>query len=550
MRRLDTIFSLITLLITNKLMCDGILIANTDSSGFSRGDPAPGRSPGPPSGDKYKSRSSSFHRDITDEKEERCSWEEDGVHHLATSDDKTNVTTVVSHRLFNTDVLVFEMVYQVTIRQLRVQKPATNGEYIISSTIRGLPKGNFHPTATGRSSSCPEHVHKGQFFEYASVVLNWTMEETRQFNGSNVTFTLKYKTDSRPVIYEAVYEIPIIQDCQLWLKNESGEEIGSWHFPRRRDCLCWFPGPSSDHGLVIDVTRLNVPCARGDYLYFSGLNISSSSSPYQQQQHIRGHRQTHICGKLEELPLSDRRVYFPPSHTPPFLRLHGDPVFAFNYRLVDFCYNVTFTSRNGSFDLGSPKANLRCTFKIYLPYGHRIALTLIVSGVSERIHSDQNKDEESKIKEEQEEEEISDECSGGLRFELQDGNGGIRSHCTRAGDAERRVEFVSHENKLVLKIWSISNHLGGSASLSSSSLAFPSLKMKYRAEPIEELTRTCDFGWIVHRQFCLIAIEEMRLPWMQAEMECGRRGGHLASVRNGDTQEIINRMLLNRSPLI
>lgn len=110
-----------------------------------------------------------------------------------------------------------------------------------------------------------------------------------------------------------------------------------------------------------------------------------------------------------------------------------------------------------------------------------------------------------------------------------------RSHCTKSGEAERQIEFVSRENKVVLKV--LLRNSGGSAL---------GMKMKYRAEPIQELVKTCEFGWVAHRQFCLIAMEETRLPWMQAEMECGRRGGYLASVRSGEEQDIIDKMLLNR----
>jgi hypothetical protein len=57
------------------------------------------------------------------------------------------------------------------------------------------------------------------------------------------------------------------------------------------------------------------------------------------------------------------------------MHTHGNPVFTLSYHLVDYCYNVTFVARNGSFEL-KPTGELQCTFKIYLPYGNRVALNL------------------------------------------------------------------------------------------------------------------------------------------------------------------------------
>lgn len=72
------------------------------------------------------------------------------------------------------------------------------------------------------------------------------------------------------------------------------------------------------------------------------------------------------------------------------------------------------------------------------------------------------------------------------------------------------------------------------------------LRMTYRAEPIEEVVGLCEFGWVALRQFCISAVEGIRLPWTQAEMECIRRGGHLTSVRSEQAQNIVNNLLLNR----
>ncbi len=63
------------------------------------------------------------------------------------------------------------------------------------------------------------------------------------------------------------------------------------------------------------------------------------------------------------------------------MTLRGNPIFTLSYYLVDFCYNVTFLEKNGSFEL-KPSGKLMCTFKIYLPYGNRVALRLQIGDTS------------------------------------------------------------------------------------------------------------------------------------------------------------------------
>lgn len=91
--------------------------------------------------------------------------------------------------------------------------------------------------------------------------------------------------------------------------------------------------------------------------------------------HYKSHKQAHLCGKLEELSESERHIYFPSSHMRPFMHLEGHAIFTILYHFVDYCYNVTFTTRNGSYEL-KPNGDLQCTFKIFLPYGYRVALNL------------------------------------------------------------------------------------------------------------------------------------------------------------------------------
>lgn len=283
------------------------------------------------------------------------------------------------------------------------------------------------------------------------------------------------------------------------------------------DCQIWFPGHNSRHGLVIDMTRLNVPCIKG-YLHFSGLNSS-------QRQHYRSHKQIHLCGKLEELTESDRHIYFPSSHIMPFLHVHGKPIFTFSYHLVDYCYNITFVARNDSFEL-KPSGDLECTFKIYLPYGNRVALTLnIGDSTSTGIPETYSDVKETRGKWEK--------CDG-LLTELFDGEN-IWNHCTKAGDVERQIEILSRSNKVILKVSLRSNNRGELG-----------MRMTYRAEPVTDIVGPCTFGWIALRQFCVTAVEGSKLPWAQAEIECSRKGGHLASIRNEFSQNVIDNLLFNR----
>lgn len=300
----------------------------------------------------------------------------------------------------------------------------------------------------------------------------------------------------------------------MWLKHDKAT-LTHKEFPRPADCQTWFPNQDTRHGFVVEITRLNVPCTSG-YLHFSGLNIT---------QHTRSHKQTHICGKLEQLLESDKQIYLPSSYIHPFLQVHGSPVFTLTYRTVDHCYNVTFLTRNGSFELNTTN-ELECTFHIYLPYGYRIQLLLEVGDSTSTGVPETNEALASSNKK-------SADCKG-LFTQLLDGENKW-SHCTRTGDAEKRIEMVSRENKVVLKV-----------SVRGVSVNALGLRMSYRAEAVEEITGLCGFGWVAVRQFCISAVEGAKLPWAQAEMECRRRDGHLASVRNEYTQHILNSMLMNR----
>nr|CAI5864071.1 unnamed protein product [Callosobruchus analis] len=153
-------------------------------------------------------------------------------------------------------------------------------------------------------------------------------------------------------------------------------------------------------------------------------------------------------------PEADRFRLFPspaPRAAPPLMHLQGRPVFAAAYRLVDHCYNVTFTQRNGSFTL-RPQGALACTFRVYLPYGNRVVLNLRV---------------------------------GDSRLE---GDGpSTWSHCTKPGDPKNTSKSFLGRTKSSSAFLQV---------ISAPSESSPPLgvRMSYRAEPVERVVGVCEFG--------------------------------------------------------
>ncbi|KAG5899371.1 hypothetical protein JTB14_036860 [Gonioctena quinquepunctata] len=342
---------------------------------------------------------------------------------------------------------------------------------------------------------------------------------------------LNYAPDGDPFVYRLIYTIPISQDCSLELDQEKAF-LTNTDLPYSVNCQVWFPSQKSGHGLVIELTRLNVPCSRG-FVHFSGLNVTQHPFIEKNYVHLKSHKQAHLCGKLEELPEPDRRIFFPSSTTRPAMHLQGNPVFAIAYHLVDHCYNVTYEARNGSFELKAT-GELECTFQIHLPYGNRVALDLRIgdSSVTKTNREGRTSVNFQDFKN-------GGTICGGLLTQLEDGQSSW-THCTKPGDSERQIEIVSRENKVVLKV--IVRYSGGMREKSGTL----GLKMSYQAETVEKIVGVCEFGWVVLRQFCVSAMEGVKLPWAQAEMECTRKGGHLASVSSDHDQQLLDHLLINR----
>ncbi|XP_060519804.1 uncharacterized protein LOC132698003 isoform X2 [Cylas formicarius] len=472
-----------------------VLSINYSGSGVD-GDPPPGRSPGPPPVSTGNDR----RRPKVDVMEDKCGYQSDTE---TIENDLLNLT--VSHELFTSDLLVAGVVYEVRITR---NTPGPIVDFAISSSM----SAEF---VHHKMKNCNPFGFKGQL--ESQTLLNWTIGNYDD-NISNITLRLNYVIGEDPTVYEQIYSFPTTRDCKLFLKPDSAA-VTQKNIPGFQECRVWFPSTKKGHGLVVELIRLNVPCGRG-FVHFYEVNETHHQS--------RAHNKpTKLCGKLEELAEAERHIHFPSIfRSQPFMHLHGKPTFSVSYRLVDYCYNVTFVSRNGSFEL-RPTGELQCTFKIYLPYGNRIALKLQIGDSSTRESPDT-------VLNFQDLKNGLIECDG-LLTQLQDGTS-TWSHCTKPGDAERQIEIVSKENKISLKVF-VRNIGSNSGALG--------LRMSYRADAVEEIVGPCDFGWIAVNQFCVATPEQVRLTWTDAEGECVRRGGHLLSIRSERDQNMVDRLLFN-----
>ncbi|XP_058063429.1 uncharacterized protein LOC131213412 [Anopheles bellator] len=363
-----------------------------------------------------------------------------------------------------------------------------------------------------------------------------------------------YRTLTSYAVYEVIYTMVLLKECQLMLKQSAGLLSSSRVPLGYRDCQVMFPAPpstpaaeASDElpGLVVQLTRLNTPCRSGGYLRFL-----PGSPARDDDDDLPTPGALSLCGKLEELPVDERSFHFR-AHRNTTVRLHQQPAFALHYRLVDYCYNVTLRDRDASVRLrpgvGTVAGSgtiLDCHFRVHLPFGYRIALQLLANGqpglpgpigngsavVSEPIliGTDKGGGEAS----------AAEVIAGGLLVDLYDGEGRWR-RCFNASTPPTRYTLLSRTNQLVVKV-----RMYGDGKGSGSTAPTPSLLLEYRAAPVEAITSRCAFGWVATAQLCIAAIER-RLPWHGAELECNRLGGHLVSIRSTDDQQLIDQVLLN-----
>ena len=105
-------------------------------------------------------------------------------------------------------------------------------------------------------------------------------------------------------------------------------------------------------------------------------------------------------------------------------------------------------------------------------------------------------------------------------------------HCATRGHPARVFRFRSARNALRLAV-----RMGAAA---------VSLRLDYDASAVRSVVQGCAFGWVAVGQFCVTAVEDFRLNWADAETECRRRGGHLASIPDQEAQRAIDDLLINR----
>lgn len=293
----------------------------------------------------------------------------------------------------------------------------------------------------------------------------------------------------------------LVADCALHLAAPRGR-AHSGQLPRTRGCRLLVPRPPPRRAYLLDLHKLNVPCSTG-FIRFAPNNPQ-------------------LCGKLEQLPPQNRKfIYYPDSKNT--VELHGRPTFAVTYRLVDHCHDVILTARNGSFEVG-PTIKLFCSYRIHLPYGNKVALRLQMgTGPIAARHDTSNIIQDD----------YQPYCKG-MELNLEDGDS-VWKHCSQPGDPLRSVQIISEKNSVRLNISIL-------AKRNSSAMW---LKVWWMDKAVEEVTGHCDYGWVLSDDFCVTAVREAKRAWRQAEAECQRLGGHLASVLNERQQQIMDQLLIH-----
>lgn len=348
--------------------------------------------------------------------------------------------------------------------------------------------------------------------------------------------------------------LTLLTDCKLFIRDTMGTldhsllpnidyESCTVYFPSQSPAAAVPAGAAESTatatataelpGLLVQLTRLNVPCDNGGYIIFTDQN--------------------YLCGKLEDLDANERSYYFP-LHLHTNVVLHKNPMFSMTFKLVDYCYNMTLIERNTSILL-EPRDVFECYFKIHLPYGNRIELDLYANLQREAIDRNGHLDTSSATTSLEYElgdlnvsqiltsnNRFGNDCRRGITIQVEEGNGKSWLHCVHRNVPARRFLFRSNGNTMVVRV---SRREAYDISMLDGTM---SVYFEYKAVSIPDIVSQCAFGWVAVHQFCIAAIENA-LPWTLAEDECKKLGGHLASIKSEREQRIIDAVLLNRYEL-
>ncbi|XP_075158958.1 uncharacterized protein LOC142232130 [Haematobia irritans] len=179
--------------------------------------------------------------------------------------------------------------------------------------------------------------------------------------------------EAQIVVYKKTFQFHIRKDCHLMLRETSMGTLDYTALPLYCiDCTIHFPkykqlntmdDTNPPPGMLVELQRLNVPCASGGFVRFNRNKV--------------------LCGKLEELESSDRIYHFN-VRDDTSVQFYRNPMFSLSFKLVDYCYNVSTSNQTGDFYIRpSMKDTLECYFRIHLPYGNRVLLRMVTNNDSD-----------------------------------------------------------------------------------------------------------------------------------------------------------------------
>ncbi|VVC24984.1 Hypothetical protein CINCED_3A003560 [Cinara cedri] len=421
-----------------------------------------------------------------------------GMDYASYDDPSEDVTLDVVHSLYDTRKgIVPNIVYQVKINCTAAATTLYN--YTITMNGKTLFRGQ--PNAVADNNL---------------LTFNWSATTADQQSHKYLTFRLEYSTFGAPETNQFKRRIPLLKDCELYLLAADWGRLSSRDLPahgQQQTCVVRFPQKQRAR-LVVDLTKLNVPCKRG-------------------RLQVSGHQP--VCGKLEDLRQSDRHYVLDAGHAQPSTVTSsvGRFAFALSYRLAASCFDNDVAQQNGTvvFTPGS-----ECRYKVTQPYGYR--LRLLIDSVPYGHPTDTATDYDHTAAaakpmpiDPTPVQQTAATCPGTL-FRLTDGTVGW-FYCALAGGPKRQMSMVSETNVVLMESSSASAHV-------------PTLVVAYQAEPIPDVVSQCPYGSVSFKGglHCLTIVDET-LDWQDAEDYCVQGGGHLASIDNHRTQMLVDTVLIN-----